>query len=488
MGVAGLVRRLALDRALPAAFERPRWVVLGFFALTSSLFLALTGGGEDGGQLSDLGGVYALVRLGRWEGRCGVRGERRAPPPSTTPQAFLSVMVAFAAASLLLKAQRPALPRLAVTPVAVVAAALAMVLAGLVGNVLKSPGVVPVFLAYFAASLAVVGAMLERTRLLRLALRAVRCAVARGGGRRAAQLHAAHVRNEAAKLRGYRGGGSQGDPFARQQRQVAGWPLQSRAEEEAVSPSSAGGAGGASSTTVAVEPVADDAGSSSLDDYEDPPTNSCGAALLRAIEAQLLAAAAAAPPVVFFARDADLPTLVRAVRYVQANEQAGRLCVAHFVDEAPALASIEARFAGGEATVLRLAAELMAATAPPPPAANAAGSALPSREGTGPLRADVALQLLECSLPPLPAEAALLADHVSLVDAVCRPEVSRGGGCSRWCGGNALGWSAHVPRHCAQFAVDCLVVRGVPFGPAAVAWLARYLGAQPNFFFMGAYK
>lgn len=339
-------------------------------------------------------------------------------------------MVAFAAASLLLKAQRPALPRLAVTPVAVVAAALAMVVAGLVGNVLRSPGVVPVFLAYFVASLAVVGAMLERTRVLRLALQAVRCAVARGGGRRAAQLHAAHVRNEAAKLRGDRGGGP-GDPFARQDLAASDWPLQSQSrDEEDVAASAEGRAG--RRAAVALEPgaVAPDGGaacssSSSLDDYEDPPASSCGAALLRAVEAQLLAAAAAAPPVVFFARDADLPTLARAVRYVQANEQAGRLCVAHFVDEAPAVASIEARYAGGDAAVLRLAAELSAATAPPP----AAGPALPSRDGTAPpLRADVALQLLERCLPPLPTEAALLADRVSLVDAVCRPEVSRMGG------------------------------------------------------------
>lgn len=62
VGVAGLVRRLALDRVLPSAFERPRWIVAGFFSLTASLFLVLTRGGGEEGQLSDLGGVYALVR------------------------------------------------------------------------------------------------------------------------------------------------------------------------------------------------------------------------------------------------------------------------------------------------------------------------------------------------------------------------------------------------------------------------------------------
>lgn len=342
-------------------------------------------------------------------------------------------MAAFAAASLLLKAQRPDLPRLAVTPVAVVVAALVMVLAGLVGNVLKGPGVVAVFLAYFLATIAVVAAMMERTRLLRLVLRAVRCAVARGGGARVEQLRAAHARNESAKQRG---GGVGSDVFSHQSLSSAGWPLlhslDPRSEECTATSSSETAASRDGVRTASQRSKTGDADvESEAGDFEDPPPGSCGAALLRTAQSQLLAATAAAPLVVFFARDADLPTLVRAVRYVRENEQAGRLCIAHFVDEARARESLEARFAGGDAAVIGLAEGLTAAALA---ASSADGpGALQIQAGSesvaplqGPLRPDVALQLLERFLPPLPDEAALLADRVALVDAVCRPEVWNG--------------------------------------------------------------
>lgn len=69
VGVTGLMRRLALDRVLPAVFMRinklrgtAHWVIIGFFALTSSLFLILAAGSSNGEQqMNDLSGVYALV-------------------------------------------------------------------------------------------------------------------------------------------------------------------------------------------------------------------------------------------------------------------------------------------------------------------------------------------------------------------------------------------------------------------------------------------
>jgi len=49
------MRRLALDRVLPAVFMRvnklrgaAQWVIIGFFALTSSLFLILAAGWSNG--------------------------------------------------------------------------------------------------------------------------------------------------------------------------------------------------------------------------------------------------------------------------------------------------------------------------------------------------------------------------------------------------------------------------------------------------------
>ena len=71
VGVTGLMRRLALDRVLPAVFMRtnklrgtPHWIIIGFFVLTASLYLLLAAGSSNGEQqMNDLGGVYALVSV-----------------------------------------------------------------------------------------------------------------------------------------------------------------------------------------------------------------------------------------------------------------------------------------------------------------------------------------------------------------------------------------------------------------------------------------
>ena len=65
VGVTGLMKRLALDRVLPEVFMRTNklrgtahWVIIGFFALTSSLFLILASGSSNGDQqMNDLSGV-----------------------------------------------------------------------------------------------------------------------------------------------------------------------------------------------------------------------------------------------------------------------------------------------------------------------------------------------------------------------------------------------------------------------------------------------
>ena len=84
VGVVGLARRLALDRVLPDVFMTTNsfrgtahWVIIGFFALTASLYLVLAAGSSDGDQqMNDLSGVYALVS-GREGGDGGPRGGRR---------------------------------------------------------------------------------------------------------------------------------------------------------------------------------------------------------------------------------------------------------------------------------------------------------------------------------------------------------------------------------------------------------------------------
>ncbi|HPG28410.1 MAG TPA: APC family permease, partial [Myxococcota bacterium] len=86
VGVTGLVRRMALDRCLPAFLLQenrwrgtPHWILIGFFGLCVSI-LTVTAG-----QIEALAGVYTL--------------------------AFLSVMALFAIGNMLLKTRRAQLPR-----------------------------------------------------------------------------------------------------------------------------------------------------------------------------------------------------------------------------------------------------------------------------------------------------------------------------------------------------------------------------------------
>jgi len=88
---------------------------------------------------------------------------------------------------------------------------------------------------------------------------------------------------------------------------------------------------------------------------------SCGAALLRAIKARIRAINAVST--VYFAKDADLVTLNKAVLYVRDNEQSSRVCIVHFVDDRAAVADLEARVASGDPLLLDLLDEGSAAGA-----------------------------------------------------------------------------------------------------------------------------
>ncbi len=149
VGVTGLMRRMSLDRCLPEwllATNRWRgtnhWIILGFFVACTSILLVTAG------RIEILAGVYTL--------------------------SFLSVMALFAVGNLLLKAKRARLPRdVRASPTAVVIALVA-VLIGLAGNITLDPHNVKVFAIYLGLTLSVVGVMLLRVRLMRMALSASR--------------------------------------------------------------------------------------------------------------------------------------------------------------------------------------------------------------------------------------------------------------------------------------------------------------------------
>ncbi|MCB9763801.1 MAG: APC family permease [Alphaproteobacteria bacterium] len=149
VGVTGLMRRMSLDRCLPAVFlqenrlrKTNHWIILAFFGVCASIMFA------TGGEVETLAGVYTI--------------------------SFLSVMSLFAVGNMLLKVKRGRLPRETRASWSSVSVALVAVLVGLVGNVLLDPAYVRVFGVYFVATGAVVAAMFLRVQLLRVVLFIVR--------------------------------------------------------------------------------------------------------------------------------------------------------------------------------------------------------------------------------------------------------------------------------------------------------------------------
>ena len=154
VGITGLVRRMAIDRCLPQRLLRANrwrgtnhWIILGFFAVSTSILLVTRG------KIETLAGVYTL--------------------------SFLSVMALFAVGNILLKKTRSRLPRAERAGWGTVTVALVAVLVGLVANVLLDPLNVEVFAAYFVGAVAVVGVMFLRIELLKLGLFVSRAVVER---------------------------------------------------------------------------------------------------------------------------------------------------------------------------------------------------------------------------------------------------------------------------------------------------------------------
>lgn len=145
VGVAGLMRRMTLDRCLPQfLLQKNRWrgtdhwILLGFFVLCVSIFTITEG------RIEALAGVYTL--------------------------AFLSVMALFAVGNMLLKTRRARLPRAVRAGWPTVTIALLAVLIGLAGNILRDPITLEIFEGYFAATAALVAVMFLRLEILKIAL------------------------------------------------------------------------------------------------------------------------------------------------------------------------------------------------------------------------------------------------------------------------------------------------------------------------------
>jgi len=143
-----------------------------------------------------------------------------------------------------------------------------------------------------------------------------------------------------------------------------------------------------------------------------------------------------AEPVVYFAKDGDLSTLNRVVRYVRANETSSRIVVVHVMDDREA--------------VQRLAGEMAAAAGG---GEDEAARAL-AAGGAEVVYNEEALELVE-RLPPLSPTARLVQDCVALLDTVY-PSVR----------------------------IDCIIVRGTYFSPHVVQFLTRYLTMTANMMFI----
>jgi len=145
VGITGLVHRMALDRLLPnfLLHKNPltktnHWIIIGFFIVTSSLFLIVQG------NVQVLSGVYTV--------------------------SFLAVMSLFALGNMLLKYKRSQLPRDIKTKWVLVVLALLTVFIALIGNIIIQPTVLEYFAIYFVATICIVGIMIGRVSILRFLL------------------------------------------------------------------------------------------------------------------------------------------------------------------------------------------------------------------------------------------------------------------------------------------------------------------------------
>ncbi|MEZ6095957.1 MAG: APC family permease [Pirellulaceae bacterium] len=144
VGVAGLVRRMTLDRCLPQILihenraKSPYVILIVFFVLCVSVLIM------TGGDIKSLAAVYTL--------------------------SFLSVMAMFAIGNLLLKFKRAELPRPTHASYLTVFVALLAVSLAILGNARLNSQYLIVFLEYLIPTILIVAIMLTRVQLLELAV------------------------------------------------------------------------------------------------------------------------------------------------------------------------------------------------------------------------------------------------------------------------------------------------------------------------------
>jgi amino acid transporter len=145
VGVSGLMCRLAGDSILPQVLSVSNsrgapWVsIFMFVGLSMSLFLVVYDPDNPTGII-EFGGVFVI--------------------------AFLSVLVAFAVATIILKLHRPHIARRVIARWWEIFLSVAAVLAGWIGNIILTPQVFAVFLCYLSGYVAVVIYMFCRVELL----------------------------------------------------------------------------------------------------------------------------------------------------------------------------------------------------------------------------------------------------------------------------------------------------------------------------------
>ncbi len=150
VGVNGLVHRMTLDRCLPQFLLKTNRrgtthrILIMFFLMSVSVLLITEG------EIGALAGVYTI--------------------------SFLTVMALFGIGNILLKVKRAKLPRPIQASWFSVVVAIAAVLTGLVGNAVRQPEHLKVFLYYFIPTMAAIAVMLYRIPLLKLCLSMVRAA------------------------------------------------------------------------------------------------------------------------------------------------------------------------------------------------------------------------------------------------------------------------------------------------------------------------
>jgi amino acid transporter len=141
VGVAGLLRRMTLDRVLPqfllktnrrGSYHR---IIIAFFLLCLSVLWITQG------DLLTLAGVYTI--------------------------SFLCVMTLFGVGNILLKIRRKTLPRPEIASWPAVLIGVTAVLIGIVGNLMINPQYARTFMAYFVPSVVIVMIMLGRIGILK---------------------------------------------------------------------------------------------------------------------------------------------------------------------------------------------------------------------------------------------------------------------------------------------------------------------------------